>query len=59
MGFKCPVCMKDFKIDIKKWKKHLKEEHNGIGIDIFEKILIKEDIAKSIKQKKEKKGSEK
>ena len=33
MGFKCPVCLKDFKKDKKKWKDHIQKEHYGAGED--------------------------
>jgi hypothetical protein len=31
MGFKCPVCLKDFKRDKKEWEKHCAEKHLGSG----------------------------
>ncbi len=34
MGFRCPVCMKDFCRDKEKWEEHIKNEHDGIGKDI-------------------------
>lgn len=35
MGFKCPVCMSDFKNDIEKWREHIEKEHDGIGKDML------------------------
>lgn len=34
MGFKCPVCFKDFKQNKKEWEKHCKEYHKGCAKDI-------------------------
>lgn len=34
MGFKCPVCKKDFGTDKEAWQDHLKNQHRGIGKDI-------------------------
>ena len=44
MGFKCPVCLKDFKKDKDSWIKHCKESHLGAGEDIikFVKKITKE-----------------
>ena len=34
MGFKCPVCKKDFGKDHNEWKNHVEAEHSGVGRDI-------------------------
>jgi len=47
MGFKCPLCLKDFKRNKKAWVKHCKEEHKGIGKDIVKAVKI---ITKEIKE---------
>ena len=36
MGFKCPVCFEDFHHDKEAMKKHCKEKHDGLGLDIIE-----------------------
>ncbi len=33
MGFKCPVCLKDFSRDRIAWLGHIKEAHQGLGAD--------------------------
>jgi len=33
MGFKCPICMKDFGTDKAHWKKHIDTEHYAAGAD--------------------------
>jgi len=40
MGFKCPLCFKDFKHDKIEWEKHCANAHKGIGKDIVG-VLIK------------------
>lgn len=39
MGFKCPVCMKDFGHDKNKWENHISKAHDGVGDDI-NKIVV-------------------
>lgn len=34
MGFKCPICFKDFAFSKKDWEDHIANEHNGIGKDV-------------------------
>ena len=34
MGFKCPVCLKDFGHDKKAWEKHCKNKHLALGEDM-------------------------
>lgn len=29
MGFKCPVCLEDFKYNKKAWVSHIKNKHKG------------------------------
>jgi len=31
MGFKCPICLKDFFKDKEKFNEHIKKEHKGIA----------------------------
>ena len=38
MGWKCPICLKDFGRDKDAQQKHMREEHNGAGADL-EKII--------------------
>jgi len=40
MGWKCPICLKDFGRDKKSQQEHLEKEHRGIGAEI-EKTLSK------------------
>jgi len=40
MGFKCPVCLKDFLRNRTAWREHIEVEHNGIGKDV-EKFIRK------------------
>lgn len=35
MGFKCPVCLKDFARNKPDWEKHITTEHRGVGSDIL------------------------
>lgn len=34
MGFKCPICFKDFGTQKNKWKNHIEKAHNAIAKDI-------------------------
>lgn len=34
MGFKCPICLKDFLRDRIAWREHIESAHNGAGKDI-------------------------
>ena len=38
MGFKCPVCIKDFGLNKDEWEDHIKTEHRGISLDILRVI---------------------
>ena len=38
MGYKCPVCREDFKLDKNRWEKHIKLAHQGAGEDIINLI---------------------
>jgi hypothetical protein len=40
MGFKCPVCFKDFGRDKEEWSIHTKTAHKGIGDDIRKALDI-------------------
>jgi hypothetical protein len=33
MGFRCPVCSKDFGNNKNEWSKHIYNEHDGLGND--------------------------
>lgn len=33
MGFKCPICLRDFKKNKQIWKDHIEKEHKGLGKD--------------------------
>ncbi len=35
MGFKCPICSKDFKTDKSSWEEHIKSDHDGTGLDFL------------------------
>lgn len=39
MGFKCPVCLKDFGYDKTSWDKHIVEAHYGVGKDMTNMII--------------------
>lgn len=39
MGFRCPICRKDFGIDKEKRQKHCAEEHLGAGKIILEGLV--------------------
>lgn len=44
MGFKCPVCFKDFKTNKREWEEHCKKEHSGLGeyaVKLLKKIAEK------------------
>ena len=41
MGFKCPICLEDFKKNKSAWEKHIAEKHYGAGLDVA-KFIIKE-----------------
>ena len=34
MGFKCPLCLKDFDKDKAAWFAHIEKEHRGLGKDV-------------------------
>jgi len=36
MGFKCPICLKDFAINKSAWEKHIKFAHDGVGNSIVD-----------------------
>ena len=38
MGWKCPICLQDFGKDKSAQEKHIKEAHNGAGVDVL-KVL--------------------
>lgn len=38
MGFKCPICFKDFGTDKAAWDDHIRKKHQGLGKDI-EKVI--------------------
>jgi uncharacterized C2H2 Zn-finger protein len=38
MGFKCPVCHKDFNTNKNSWKKHVSTAHGKIVKGLIEKI---------------------
>jgi hypothetical protein len=40
MGFKCPVCFKDFGRDKEEWSTHTKTAHKGVGDDIRKALDI-------------------
>lgn len=50
MGFKCPICMKDFGQSKEKWQDHCKQSHMGAGQDI---INIIKDINKKTEKEKQ------
>lgn len=52
MGFKCPICLKDFGNDKKEWEKHIQTKHDGIGLDIvyFVKKTVKGEKKKGGKR---------
>ena len=55
MGFKCPLCLKDFGRDKKKWGKHIKDKHKGCAKDIVNGITnAYEKQLKEIMNKKNK-----
>lgn len=39
MGFKCPICLKDFANDKAERDKHCAEKHAGVGQDIIELVV--------------------
>jgi len=39
MGFKCPICLQDFKKDKKQFDDHLKTKHAGVGENIKNLII--------------------
>ena len=54
MGFKCPICFKDFKANKKEWEKHCRENHNKLAFDmvnILSKIVNKPEPEEINKEK--------
>jgi len=51
MGFKCPICLKDFKYDNKAMLEHTKVSHGGIGND-FIKVIENMTIENSPKRRR-------
>ena len=56
MGFKCPVCRKDFERNQEVWLKHLEHEHDGVGKDI---LLLYQNIDEEKKEIVSKKANTK
>jgi len=46
MGFKCPVCLKDFEKNKDEWLYHCRTEHLGAGEDIIKFIKRVEEEGK-------------
>ena len=44
MGYRCPICLKDFQREKEKWEEHCKEAHGGVGNDIIQAVLLLEKI---------------
>jgi hypothetical protein len=40
MGYKCPLCLQDFKHDKIKWNEHLIKMHKGIGKEIVDLFFL-------------------
>lgn len=38
MGFKCPMCLKDFGNSKAEWKEHIMSAHHGIGLDVVKVV---------------------
>ena len=38
MGFKCPLCKKDFGRNKNEWKNHISNVHHGIALDAVNSI---------------------
>lgn len=38
MGFRCPVCHKDFGKEKAEWQKHCDEAHAGVGAQVVKAI---------------------
>jgi len=52
MGFRCPVCFKDFAHDKTEWEKHCVENHDGMARDV---VTLVEIICKNKNKKKKSK----
>lgn len=50
MGFKCPVCKKDFGNQKQKWNEHIEKEHCGVGKKAVEYITKMCDATKPIQE---------
>jgi hypothetical protein len=51
MGFRCPICSKDFDKDKDKWNEHISVEHYGAGKDVVTNLSnICENNKKEIKK---------
>jgi len=52
MGFKCPVCKKDFGIKKNRFDKHIKNKHNGVANMCTEALTNAYDALAKLKEKK-------
>ena len=48
MGFRCPLCLKDFLRDKKAWEEHCSKAHEGLGEDV---VNLVKNITKGKKGK--------
>lgn len=46
MGFKCPMCLKDFGNSKDSWKKHVTTEHRGLGLEVVK--VVEKTVEKTV-----------
>lgn len=49
MGFKCPICLKDFGTDKKAWQKHIDTEHYAVGADCVKVVRAVTGVTSKIR----------
>lgn len=55
MGYKRPICFEDFGKDKALWSLHIKEEHKGVGFDLY--VVMTRMVEGEIKNKTKEKMS--